>query len=388
MATKPMTKAQLVAALADESGMDKKGASGALDSLINIITREVSGGGAVTLPGVGKIYCRERPERMVRNPATGEQIKKDADKVVKMTIERVAQTGGPFALRRNMDIKAIVMGLAFALMWSSAFTSARVIVEYAPPLTALALRFFISGAIGVSIALALGQSFQLTRKQWLGVVIFGFCQNALYLGLNFIAMQTIDASLAAIIASTMPLLVALAGWLVFGDKIKPLGITGLIAGVVGVSLIMGARLQGNVDLFGIVLCVIAVISLTIATLAVLGASSGGNVLMIVGLQMLVGAAILTGPALVFETFDVTWTWQLIVAFTYTTIVPGLLATLIWFLLVGRIGAVRASTFHFLNPFFGVAVAAVLLGERLGVLDVVGVVVIAGGILAVQLSKRA
>jgi len=58
MATKPMTKAQLVAALADESGMDKKGASGALDSLINIITREVSGGGAVTLPGVGKIQER------------------------------------------------------------------------------------------------------------------------------------------------------------------------------------------------------------------------------------------------------------------------------------------------------------------------------------------
>jgi len=88
MATKPMTKAQLVAALAEESGMDKKGASGALDSLIAIITKEVSGGGAVTLPGVGKIYCRERPERMVRNPATGEQIKKEADKVVKMTIAK------------------------------------------------------------------------------------------------------------------------------------------------------------------------------------------------------------------------------------------------------------------------------------------------------------
>ncbi len=85
---KPMTKAQLVAALAEESGMDKKGAATALDSLIAIITKEVSGGGAVTLPGVGKIYCRERPERMVRNPATGEQIKKDADKVVKMTIAK------------------------------------------------------------------------------------------------------------------------------------------------------------------------------------------------------------------------------------------------------------------------------------------------------------
>ncbi|MDX8349159.1 MULTISPECIES: HU family DNA-binding protein [Paracoccaceae] len=88
MATKPMTKAQLVAALAEETGMDKKAAGSALDAVTGIITKEVSGGGAVTLPGVGKIYCRERPERMVRNPATGEQIKKDADKVVKMTIAK------------------------------------------------------------------------------------------------------------------------------------------------------------------------------------------------------------------------------------------------------------------------------------------------------------
>ena len=85
---KPMTKTQLVAALAEEMGSDKKSAVGALDAIIAIITREVSAGGAVTLPGVGKIYCRARPARMVRNPATGEQIHKDADKVVKMTIAK------------------------------------------------------------------------------------------------------------------------------------------------------------------------------------------------------------------------------------------------------------------------------------------------------------
>lgn len=286
-----------------------------------------------------------------------------------------------------MDIKAIAMGSAFALMWSSAFTSARVIVEYAPPLSALALRFLISGLIGVAIAWALGQSARLTRMQWFGVVIFGVCQNALYLGLNFVAMQTIPASLAAIIASTMPLLVALAGWLVFGNTVRPLGIAGLIAGVVGVVLIMGARLQGGVDIYGLVLCLIGVISLTIATLAVLGASSGGNVLMIVGLQMLVGSAMLWIPALTIEVWEVTWNWQLVVAFVYTTLVPGLAATLVWFLLVGRIGMVKASTFHFLNPFLGVAIAAALLGERIGLLDILGVAIIAGGILAVQLSKQ-
>ena len=85
---KPLTKTQLVAALADEMDSDKKSASAALDAIIGVITKEVSGGGAVTLPGVGKIYCRERPARMVRNPATGEQIHKEADKVVKMTIAK------------------------------------------------------------------------------------------------------------------------------------------------------------------------------------------------------------------------------------------------------------------------------------------------------------
>ena len=52
---KPMTKTQLVAALAEEMGSDKKSASEALESICTLITREVSQGGAVTLPGVGKI---------------------------------------------------------------------------------------------------------------------------------------------------------------------------------------------------------------------------------------------------------------------------------------------------------------------------------------------
>ena len=82
---KPMTKTQLVAALAEEMGTDKKSAGAALEAVCALITKEVSGGGAVTLPGVGKIYCRERPERMVRNPATGEQFKKAPDNNAKTT---------------------------------------------------------------------------------------------------------------------------------------------------------------------------------------------------------------------------------------------------------------------------------------------------------------
>jgi len=286
-----------------------------------------------------------------------------------------------------MDLRAFVMGLAFALMWSSAFTSARIIVASAPPLSALSVRFLISGLLAVGIAIALGQSWRLTRSQARATLIFGICQNALYLGLNFVAMQTVEASLAAIIASTMPLLVAFAGWSLFGDKIRPLGFFGLVAGVVGVALIMGSRLQAGVDLYGVSLCVVGVVALTFATMSVRGASSGGNFLMVVGLQMLVGSAVLGVFGFASEELTIDWSWQLVAAFVYTTLVPGLAATLVWFLLVNRIGPVRAATFHFLTPFFGVAIAALLLGEILRPLDLLGVLVITLGILAVQLSKQ-
>ena len=285
-----------------------------------------------------------------------------------------------------MDIKALFMGLAFAFMWSSAFTSARMIVADAPPLMALSLRFLISGLIGVGIALALGQTWRLTRNQWRATFIFGICQNAIYLGLNFVAMQWIEASVAAIIASTLPLMVALAGFLFLGDRLKPLAVAGLIAGFGGVILIMGAQFSGGLDLTGVALGVVAAMALTIATLSLRGASSGGNVMMVGGLQMLVGSAALIGPALILEEAVVNWTPRLFLAFAYTTLVPGLAATWVWFLLVQRIGAVRGATFHFLNPFFGVAIAAALLSEGLNLTDVIGVAIIMAGILAVQLSK--
>ncbi|MEM0948331.1 MAG: DMT family transporter [Pseudomonadota bacterium] len=286
-----------------------------------------------------------------------------------------------------MDLRAIGMGLAFALMWSSAFTSAWIIVVDAAPLHALALRFLISGAIGVAIARAMGQTWRLTPVQWQATILFGLCQNALYLGLNFLAMRTIEASLAAIIASSLPLLVGLAGWLVFRERLSRLAITGLVAGFLGVGLIMGTRLSGGVDAVGVVYCGIAVLALTFATLAVRGASSGGNVMMIVGLQMLVGSAILAVVAVFVETPFVRLSTPLVLAFAYTTLVPGLLATWVWFMLVNRIGTVRAATFHFLNPFFGVAIAAALLGEALGPLDLIGVAIITVAILAVQLERQ-
>lgn len=287
-----------------------------------------------------------------------------------------------------MDLRALFMGVAFAAMWSSAFATARIIVAGAPPLHALALRFLISGLLAIALARALGQTWRMERTQARAVILFGLCQNALYLGLNFIALQSTPAALASIIASTMPLLVAFLGWAVLGQRLKPLGVLGLALGLSGVALIMGTRLTAGADPLGILLCIGGALALAVATLTLRGASASGNLLMVVGLQMLVGSAALLPVALGLESWRLAPSLPLAAAFAWQILVPGLAATMIWFALVRRLGTVRAASFHFLNPAFGVLFAAILLGESVGPWDVAGVLVVTLGIVAVQRARAA
>lgn len=88
MATRSMTKTALVQAIAENAGIERKQAAQVLMALGEIIRREVAAGGAVSLPGLAKVACRDRPQRLVRNPATGETLIREADRTVRITIAK------------------------------------------------------------------------------------------------------------------------------------------------------------------------------------------------------------------------------------------------------------------------------------------------------------
>lgn len=302
-------------------------------------------------------------------------------------MKKVANPATFLFSRDFINLRAFILGITFALMWSSAFTSARIIVDSAPPLSALSIRFIISGLLAVLIGWILGQSLKLNRSQWKATLIFGICQNSIYLGLNFIAMQKVEAAIAAIIASTMPLIVAFLGWSLFRDKLTLISILGLTLGFLGVYLIINNRIENMDNLLGIALCVIGAISLAIATLFLKNTTSGGNLWIIIGYQMIIGSLALIPFAILFEDTNITWSSSLIIAFFYTTLIPGLLATWIWFILVSEVGAIRGASFHFLNPFFGVLIAYIILGENITTSDYIGVIIISVGIITVQFSRN-
>jgi DNA-binding protein HU-beta len=88
-AAKPMTKAQIVAHLAEKNEMTKKQVTEFLDCMVALAYKEAKKG--FTIPGLGKIVVMSRKARMGRNPATGEAIKIPAKKVLKFRIAKAAK---------------------------------------------------------------------------------------------------------------------------------------------------------------------------------------------------------------------------------------------------------------------------------------------------------
>ncbi len=89
MADKPMTKSQIIAALAEENDVSKVEAKAFLESVVNLAYKNAKDG--FTIPGLGKLVKVRRKARMGRNPATGETIKIAAKTVLKFRIAKAAK---------------------------------------------------------------------------------------------------------------------------------------------------------------------------------------------------------------------------------------------------------------------------------------------------------
>ena len=89
MAGKPLTKAQVIATLAEKSGLSKKEVTEVMNAQMELAYVEAKNG--YTLPGIGKLVVVNRKARQGRNPATGETIQIPAKRVLKFRVAKAAK---------------------------------------------------------------------------------------------------------------------------------------------------------------------------------------------------------------------------------------------------------------------------------------------------------
>jgi DNA-binding protein HU-beta len=91
MATKAMTKTQIVSYMAEKSGLSKKQAAGIMEEFAGLALRETKKNGQFVIPGIGKLVKSHRKARKGRNPQTGETINIPAKTVVKFRVAKACK---------------------------------------------------------------------------------------------------------------------------------------------------------------------------------------------------------------------------------------------------------------------------------------------------------
>lgn len=87
--SKPLSKTQIAAALAEQVGVTKKQATDLLDALAQMAYDNAKS--TFTVPGIGKLVLVDRASRTGRNPATGETIEIPAKRVVKFRVAKACK---------------------------------------------------------------------------------------------------------------------------------------------------------------------------------------------------------------------------------------------------------------------------------------------------------
>lgn len=78
-----MNRTELVDAVASKAGSTKAEAAKAVDAVTSVIAAALHDGADVKIQGFGNFDVKLKPERMARNPRTGESVRVAASKTVK-----------------------------------------------------------------------------------------------------------------------------------------------------------------------------------------------------------------------------------------------------------------------------------------------------------------
>ncbi len=280
--------------------------------------------------------------------------------------------------------------LFYIFLWASAFVPSKVGVVGTSPLWFLVVRFTVAGLFALAVARALGARMPRTRRDWAAVAVLGILGNAVYLGCTYIALRHIASGVGAIVASTNPLTLALvAPWLLH-EPLTRNKVAGMLLGFGGVVWIMIVRTgSGSADPADVAIAFAGVLGSVASTIVFKRWCAGLDFRAVNALQLFAAAIVLLPLAMLFEGRPhAVWSWQLIASFWYVVLVMSLGASLLWFWLLTHGEASRVTAYYFLTPVFGLALAALLLHEPVGIRDLGGLIAIALGISLVQRSSPA
>ncbi|RFC00639.1 EamA family transporter [Rhizobium leguminosarum bv. trifolii] len=286
--------------------------------------------------------------------------------------------------------RELLLLLALATLWGSSYTFIKIGVETIPPVTLIAVRTLIAGAILLVVLRYRRIRLPTDRATWRRFFVQACLNSVIPFTLIAWAEQSVDAGLAVILNSATPIFTFLLTVLIARhEPVTARKLFGVISGLAGICLVIGVEV-----LAGLGEGLMAQLAIILATACYAGAAifsknfKGLDPAVPAAGSLISGAVILLPLSLVVDR-----PWALdpsaasILALLALSAFSTALAFAIYFRLVQTLGSVATTSQAYLRVPIGVAIGIVFLGERLSSTAWIGLVCVILGVAAMTIPAR-
>lgn len=270
--------------------------------------------------------------------------------------------------------------LAFIILWSSAFVSGQFIVQSASPFASLTFRFFIVGICFLIFSYYLREKIFVKFNLAIQACITGILFHGFYLGGVFFSYSVgLSATLSALIVGLQPVLTNILSGPILKERITFIQWIGILLGFIGTILVIGYDIGVKIPIIGLAASIVALLGATIATIWQKKITSNLTLSVNNFYQAFAASIFLfiisvnfEVPSINFDTrFNLSMGWQIImVSF-------GAYAILMYLIKTGT--ASKTSSLFFLVPPVTAIMAWLVLGEKLSIIDIIGLLICAFGV---------
>lgn len=229
----------------------------------------------------------------------------------------------------------------------------------APVLWFATLRAILAGIALLALARVQHRPAPSGMRAWALIAVLGLVNVTVGFAAMFGGVAGLATGTAAVLANAQPLLILMPAWWLYGEAVSRRTAGALVVGFSGLVLVAVPGGGGN----GAMLSLLGAVAITGGTLLArrLGAI---DVIVASGWHFMIGGAALAVLAAVVEGVPViAWTPRFFAVLAFLSLVGSAAAFVAWFTETLRTRLDVLSAWTFLTPVFGVALSAVVLGER-------------------------
>lgn len=280
------------------------------------------------------------------------------------------------------------------LFWAGNFVFGKPLLEALPPFGINLIRWVLACIVLVPLTLVLEGHFpRPARHQWFSLAAMAVTGVVLFNSLVYLSLRHTTSTNAALINGTTPILTMVIAAVVGLDRLTGRRLAGAFVSLVGVGWIVS---QGSLEALiglsfnrGDLIMLVAALMWAIYTILLnrtRGALSPLATLTIVSVLALPPLGVIGGYELMTQTIG-SVTPIVVVGLVYISILASVGAFMAWSIGITEIGAARGSIFLNLIPVFTALIAVLTLGERIGLVQLVGGLLVIGGVTLASLRGQ-